>query len=144
MSTVIRSANRTAEHIEALKAAIATAREQGIRVRVGPCGVYPVSSHAAVKWEQDPLCADGAVDAIGALILASQPPAMTPGEAAAQALGVDLIWLEGLLDGMDLGPKEPQWIHSPRRELYLKAYEAGAVLRIHVQSLDRPRSELAS
>ena len=139
--SVVRSVPRSPDPIEQLKLAVLNARESGLRVRAGDIGVYAVSQHAAIRWELDPLCRDGAVDAIGALLLMCQPPAINPFEATAQALGVDGCWVAGIVAGMDLAPRESRWVQSPQRLLYAKAYELGTLMRMHVQSFDRPALE---
>jgi 2,4-dienoyl-CoA reductase-like NADH-dependent reductase (Old Yellow Enzyme family) len=53
---------------------------------------------------------------------------------AAQALGVDVCWIEGLAAGLGLEPKDSRWMQSRRRHYYMHGFETGVSLRIHVVS----------
>jgi hypothetical protein len=137
MSAIVTSApSPTAlAPIEILQLAIRRAHALGIRVRVGEPGVACTSTHGPVRWELDQLAREeDAVDALGALVLAEQPPAMTLHDAAARALGVHVTWIAGLADGMALAAKDSRLMQSGRRALYAHGYESGVLLRLHVAS----------
>jgi len=134
MPEIIHAAPRDPEPIDILKSAVAWAKQAGHRVRIGSFGVSVASTHGPRRWELDPLERDAGVDPLGAVILWMQPPALDPTAAAAQALGVDAVWVAGLIAGLDLSPKESRWLQARCRGVYLKAFEMGALLRIHVLS----------
>jgi hypothetical protein len=134
MSAIIKSVRQSPEPVDQLKEAVAIAREMGLRVRIGSLGVAAVSTAGPRRWEVDPLERDPGVSPIGALILVAQPPAIDAPAAAAQALGVDACWVEGLEAGLGLFPKDPAWMQSRRRDYYLHGFETGVSLRIHVVS----------
>jgi hypothetical protein len=137
MPEILQAQPRDPEPIEILKAAIAWAKRAGIRVRIGSFGVSVASTHGPKRWEIDPLERDTGIDPLGAVILWTQPPALDPIEAAAQALGMDAMWVEGLATGLALSPRDSRWMQSKRRHFYMHAFESGVTLRIHVLSFPR-------
>ena len=134
MSAIIKSVRQSPEPIEQLMEAIAIARELGMRVRIGSLGVSATSTDGPLRWEVDPLERDRGVSPIGALTRAGQPTAIDAPAAAAQALGVDACWIDGLAAGLSLEPKDARWMQSRRRHYYMHGYESGVSLRIHVVS----------
>ena len=139
MSAIIHSV-RAVEPVDLLKEAVAAARAKGIRVRVGSPGVMPIGTHGDIRWGLDELERDGGVDPLGAVLLMAQPPSIDGEEAAALALGVDRCFVDGLADGLSLGPKDSRWVSSPARLNYLKAYEMGCNFNLWLRSFP----ELAS
>ena len=138
-ANIVRSV-RTVEPVDLLKEAVAAAREQGIRVRVGTAGVIPIGTHSDTRWGLDELERDSGVDPLGAVLLLAQPPSIDPEEAVALALGVDRCWIDAFADGLALNPRDSRWIHSPARINYLHGYESGTCFRIWLLS----HRELAS
>jgi hypothetical protein len=136
MPAIQRSAPRhVTPPIEILKDAIAAAREHGIPVRAsGPPGVACASTYGDVRWEMDPLSHDGSVDVLGAVALHLQPPAYDLPDAVAIALDVPRAWVAGIQDGLDLAPRDPAWMASPKHGIYEHGFESAVLLRIHVQS----------
>lgn len=134
MPAIMKSESTGPAPIETLKAAVAWARKNGWRVRIGTLGGAAVSTRGGIHWERDDMDRDPGVSPVGACILLRQPPARDPYDAAAQSLGVDRCWVEGLLDGLGLEPKDAMWMQSRRRAYYLHGFESGILLRIHVVS----------
>jgi len=116
--------------VEILKTAVRWARAQGWTVRLGSFGVVPVSTHGGRRWERDEHDHEPGANPLGCLMLLSQPPAIDPERAAAQALGVDLCWIAGFINGAGLEPKDSAWTASLKRRNYLHGYETGANFRI--------------
>lgn len=134
MPAIVRSARVSPPPVEVIKDSVELARMQGLRVRIGSPGVVCVSTHGARHWEVDPLERDGAIDPIGAVLLAEQPPACELHDAARLALDVPRAWVDGVCAGMALEAKDPAWMASPKRNLFLHGFETGVTLRIHVLS----------
>jgi len=125
---------RAVEPVDLLKEAVAAAKENGLRVRIGSAGVAPISAHGPERWGLDELERDPGVDALGALLLYAQPPSIDPEEAVAMALGADRCFVDALADGMALAPKDSRWLASPARLNYAKGYEMGCNFRIWLRS----------
>jgi hypothetical protein len=134
MSQILHAQPRIPAPIELIKEAVTGARESGIRVHVGDFGVTATSTHGPDHWELDPLAREPGCNAIGAVLLAFQPPAIDIPQAACQALGVSGCWLEAFCDGFQLEPKSPAWLASRQRDLYFSGYEGGCNFRIWLKS----------
>jgi hypothetical protein len=133
MSAIVHSV-RTVEPVDLLKEAVAAAKAKGLRVRVGSCGVMPIGTHGPERWGIDELERDRGVDPLGAVLLHAQPPSLDPEEAVALALGVNRAFVDGIADGLSLGPKDSRWVSSPARLNYLKAYEMGTNFNLWLRS----------
>lgn len=135
---ILKAEPRSPAPIEIIKSSVKSAQANDIRVHTGDFGVYATSSQHSGCWELDPLAREPGVNAIGAVLLAVQPPAADIPEAACLALGVSACWLEAFCSGMALEPKDSRWMQSSQRELYLNGYEGGANFRIWLKSFPIP------
>jgi hypothetical protein len=133
MSAIVHSI-RQVEPVDLLKEAVEAAKAKGIRVRIGSAGVIPVGTHGDVRWGLDELNRDTGVDPLGAVLLHAQPPSIDPEQAVALALGVNRAFVDGLADGLALGPKDSRWVSSPARLNYMKAYELGCNFNLWLRS----------
>lgn len=131
MSAVVRSPAASANILEVVTEIIGWGIVEGIPIRCSPMvghGVVCVSTEGRTRWARDPK--QYGVDIVGLAILKAQPLCTDLPDAGAIALGVSVVYAEGLLDGVTQAAKSTAWDDSVLRHRYLAGFQFGSVLRI--------------
>jgi hypothetical protein len=119
-------------HTAEIMAAIRLAGIEGLHViPVAEYGVLCHSSHARNRWGKDPRARG--VNPIGAVVIAAQPEATDPDNAAMMALGVSAAWLEGFAAGVTKQEPETKWSRHIARHIYREGFVTGGEVRAQLR-----------